>query len=79
MIKEIQLAFEGSVSVYQRLIIVDENYDEESIIEGLQSGDLFTTMEHEKDHEPTLVKLPEMTVVAKIISQEVNGEYTDYR
>lgn len=79
MSDEIQLAFEGSVSVYQRLIIIDTNYDEKSIIEGLKSGDLCTTMGHDDASESCLYKLPEMSVVAKVVSQEVQGEYEDYR
>jgi hypothetical protein len=79
-INEIQLAFEVQGSVHQRVTLLDLSYTEESIIEGLKSGELATTTWH--DGSNTYATIDECATgkeIALIISQEIEGEYFDFR
>ncbi len=78
--EELQLAFDIEyASVHQTVRVVNSNYDEESIIQGLEDGILATTtwFDNQSASEITVVATGE--VIAVITSQEINGEYTDYR
>ena len=75
----IQLAFDViSASVHQQALILNPEYNEESIIEGLTSGKLATTVGHD-DEESYIEVVATGENIALILSQEVDGEYDDFR
>jgi hypothetical protein len=82
---EIQLAFEINATVHQRLRIINDAYDEDSIIEGLNDGVLATTTWYDHDHAEYCDVFESVDVVltgervALILSQEIDGDYFDYR
>jgi hypothetical protein len=78
-LKEIQLAFELNGTCHQRVRIVRDNYDEESIIQGLKDGTLATTtwFDHSGFSWIEVVETGEQ--IGLIYSQEIEGEYFDYR
>ena len=77
--KDIQLAFEISGSCHQRVRIVHDDYDEEKIIAGLKDGTLATSTWFELN-DCTYIEVIETGVrVGLIVSQEIEGEYFDYR
>ncbi|ENK2262573.1 hypothetical protein AB3A98_002620 [Vibrio parahaemolyticus] len=76
---EIQIAFDiESASVSQMVQIINDNYDEDSIIDGLEDGSLSTTTWHGNG-------IPEITITATgevvgiILSQEIEGHYDEFR
>lgn len=75
----IEVAFDVlSGTVTQIVEIVEPYYDEEQIIEGLATGKMVTTMGHDKN--PASIDITETgETVAIILSQEVDGEYEDFR
>lgn len=84
--KEIQLAFEiVSATVHQVIVITNNNYDEDKIIKGLHSGEIVTTTWHDQGIKDASFKGLELAVVLTgevigyVKSQEVDGEYVDYR
>jgi SUMO ligase MMS21 Smc5/6 complex component len=84
--KEIQLAFEiVSAIVHQVIVITNDNYDEDKIIKGLGSGEIVTTVWHDQGSKGASFKGLELSVVSTgevigyVKSQEVDGEYVDYR
>ncbi len=75
-----QLAFDiVSVSAHQQVNILNDSYDEESIIKGLKNGELATTTWFKQDGIQTIDMVSTGEKVAVIISQEMEGEYSDYR
>jgi hypothetical protein len=78
--EQIQIAFEVQGSVFQRAVIMDIQYDEESIIEGLKSGELVTTTWHDGNDTEAYVEVTRTGErVAQVVSQEIEGEYFDWR
>lgn len=75
----VQVAFEGEFSICQTLEIIDSNYDEESIIEGLASGSLETTLDISRDAETYIERTSDCSRIAKIVSQEAQFEPVNYR
>lgn len=75
----IQVAFDVvSGTVHQIVKTTDPKYDEEAIINGLESGKMVTTMGH--DESPSTIDITATgETVAIILSQEVDGEYEDFR
>lgn len=78
--KTIQLSFDiVAGGVDQELEVINESYDEESIIEGLKCGNLATTIGHDIGNSQYISVVATDERIAKIISQDSNGEYEDYR
>ena len=76
---QIQLAFEIAATCHQILETVGD-WTEEEIIEGLQTGRMATSTWHEGYDTQTAVELIATgEEVAKIKSQQIDGEYTDFR
>jgi hypothetical protein len=77
---EMQLAFDiVAASCHQIIQIVDKDYDEESIIAGLQDGTLATSTWVGEDYTPTVDVVATGETVGIIVSQEIDGEYEDFR
>jgi hypothetical protein len=75
----IQIAFDVVYGdAHQRVKIIDDNYDEESIIEGLKKGTLVTTTWH-GDGPCELTVTETGKVIGLVLSQEINAEYEDFR
>jgi hypothetical protein len=75
----IQVAFDVVAgTVTQTVRILDDDYDEESIVEGLDSGVLVTTMGHGEEASSIDVTATG-EVIGIIVDQEVDGEYEDFR
>lgn len=75
----IQLSFEiDNGSAYQKVEILDDSYTEEMIIDGLKSGKLVTSTWH-GDITPEITYVNTDHVVGRIISQEIEAEYSNYR
>lgn len=75
-----ELRFDINVaSVVQMVLIVDDSYDEDSIVSGLQSGELVTTTWFGGEADKAIRELSTGNVIAKIMSQEVDGEYSEFR
>jgi len=78
--EQIQIAFDVQGTVFQRAVIMDTQYDEESIIEGLKSGELVTTTWHDGNDTEAYVEITRTgEPIARIVSQEIEGEYDDWR
>ena len=67
-----------TATVCQNVEIINPEYTEETIIEGLQSGRLITTLGH-GDCAPHIIVNETDEKIASIQSQEIDGEYVDYR
>jgi hypothetical protein len=77
---EIQLAFDiEAASCHQIIRVVNPDYDEESIIQGLKAGTLATTTWFGTDGFSWLEEIETGKQVGLIVSQEIDGEYLDYR
>ena len=78
---EIQLAFDIEMATCHQIIrILKPEWDEDSIIDGLKSGTLATTTWFDSGEELSYIDLVETgEPVGVIISQEIDGEYFDYR
>lgn len=74
----VQLAFEATATVHQEIELLN-GISELELVEGLQRGVYATTMGHEKGNEPAITRIADDVVVARIVSQSVDGEYQDYR
>lgn len=76
----IQITFDiMSGQVDQQIKVVNNSYDKDMIIEGLNSGFLVTTTWLEQGGIQTIDITSSGEVVAEILSQEINAEYYDYR
>ncbi len=76
---EIQIAFDiESASVSQMVQIINDNYDEDSIIDGLKDGSLSTTTWH-GNGIPDISITATGEVVGIILSQEIEGNYDEFR
>lgn len=76
----IQLAFEiVEATCHQHIEIIDKNYDEESLIKGLNNGSLVTTTWHDSNMDKVIENVATGDTVAKVISQEIDGEYSNFR
>jgi hypothetical protein len=70
---KIQLAFDiVRATVHQEIEITNNSYDEDSIIEGLKCGELATGMQR-------IIVVSTCESIAVVLSQEIDGEYEDYR
>ena len=77
---EIQIAFDVHGTVHQRVLPLKPDYSEEEIIMGLEAGTLCTTTWHNGTDEPVYIDVTTTGEhVALVISQEIEGEYFDYR
>lgn len=83
---EIQIAFEVALAtVHQIVVITDKQYTEELIVEGLNNGTIVTTTWHEQgrdvdnDTELTLERVADGHIIGFVKSQEVDGEYINFR
>lgn len=77
---EFQLAFDIiEASCHQIIQIVNTDYTEESIIAGLQDGTLATSTWVGEDYTPTIDVIATGETVGIIISQEIDGQYEDFR
>ena len=78
---EIQLAFDiVNASCHQIVRIIKPEHDEDSIIAGLQNGTLVTTTWFDTSEELSYIdETATGEPVAVIVSQEIDGEYLDYR
>lgn len=77
----IQIAFEiVSGTVAQQVKVINPAFDEDAIIDGLSDGTLITTTWHDQDGSPSTIDITATgEAIAEIISQEINGEYEDFR
>lgn len=76
----IQLAFDiDSGSVYQKIEILDKSYTEEMIIDGLKSGILVTSTWHGGGIVPEITFSDTGNVVGRVIEQEIEAYYNNYR
>lgn len=77
--KILQVAFDiKEGTAHQQIWVTDERYDEFKLISGLADGSLVTTLDH--DNEVQFIKEDKTDkCIATILSQEVDGEYVDYR
>lgn len=77
---QIQLAFDIDLATCHQIIeILDTDYNEEKLIEGLNKGELFTTTWYDNGFTQYIDKASDGNAVAKILSQELDGEYSDFR
>tara|TARA_Y100001973_G_C5153490_1_gene309424 strand:- start:934 stop:1167 length:234 start_codon:yes stop_codon:yes gene_type:complete len=76
---EIQLAFEAEVSVHQRINVVNKQYNEERVVRELQEGVLVTTTWHDQNGEPPRLETASGVLVGYIVSQEMEGDYFNFR
>lgn len=78
---DVQIAFEVQGSVHQRAVLLEpSDWTEERIVEGLASGDLVTTTWHDGGNTEAYVEeLSTGRRIALIVSQEIEGEYFDFR
>lgn len=75
----IQIAFDiDFAEVTQTIKIIDNDYDEETIIEGLERGTLCTTTWH-GGLTPEISEVGTDKVIGYIESQEITGDYINYR
>jgi hypothetical protein len=81
MSNEIQLGFDLSGTCHQIIdVYAPEVWTEEKIVDGLQKGELFTSTWHNgRDTQAFIVKMDTMEHIGEIISQEIDGEYFDFR
>lgn len=76
----IQLAFEINATCHQQLHVLDKDYTEDTIIAGLQDGTLVTTTWHDgRNTRATIDETETGREIAEILSQEIDGEYFDFR
>ncbi|ENH7110180.1 hypothetical protein ABWJ26_000583 [Vibrio fluvialis] len=72
---EIQIGFYiKSAHVSQKVQIIDDNYDEDSIIEGLKNGKLCVSTFHNQPN-PDISVVETKETVAIVLSQEIQGEF----
>ncbi len=77
---EIQIAFDiFNATCHQIVRVIDHNYDEDKIIEGLEDGSLVTTTWFDPTQGQSIDQTKNGYIVAEIISQEIHGEYEDFR
>lgn len=65
-------------TVTQELEIVASGVTEEGVIQGLNDGSYATTMAHDNEQK-CIISLSDDSVIARILEQEVDGEYTEYK
>ncbi|KZX74675.1 hypothetical protein A3715_15265 [Oleiphilus sp. HI0009] len=76
----VQIAFDIVRGSGDQLIrIVDKDYDEDSIVEGLSDGSLATTLWHDLESPNSVINVATGNAIAYVVSQEVDGEYKDFR
>jgi len=76
----IQIAFDIlEATVDQQVKVINSSYDEEKILDGLKNGTLETQTSVEQGGIQTIDVVGTGEAIAEIISQEINGEYDDYR
>lgn len=66
-----------SGSAKQQVLIFNPDYDQDSVIDGLISGALATTLAHD-DGDTYIEEITSGKQVGLILSQAVDGEYEDY-
>lgn len=75
---DFSITFDAETSITQTVRLRDHRYDQKSIIDGLNSGALATTVGHGR-HPPCIIDVETDQPVAEIIEQESSGEYFEYR
>jgi len=76
----IQLAFDiVSGTVQQQVVLLNKHVDEMFLFEGLRLGYLATSLNHDGGEHSFIVNIQTDEKVAQIISQEIDGEYEEYR
>lgn len=77
--KTIQLAFEVVGSVHQQVKILDKKITEEILIKGLKDGIYATTTWINENQKSTIEEVKTGKIIAEIVTQEIEGEYSDFR
>lgn len=71
------IRFDVDGSVTQTLKLRDPAYDESFLYDGLNNGMLATTLAH-GDSPATIINVTSGEVIADIVAQESDGEYSDF-
>lgn len=74
----IQIAFEVQATCQQVIKVLNDKWDEDRIIEGLKSGMLVTST-WINEGEGTFLEDLSGNVIGRIVSQQVDGDYSDFR
>lgn len=78
--ESIQIAFDlEQATVHQQVRITHADYTEERILDGLRAGKLTTTAWFDEGEKQTIDIQATGESVAEIVSQELDGIYSDYR
>lgn len=79
--RTMRLSFEiTEAMVYQSIKLVDNSYTEEMIIKGLNNGTIVTSTWHHGEQGGSLkLETIEGHVIGMITSQEIDGEYVNYK
>lgn len=75
---KIQIAFEITATCHQEIVIYEYGITENDILKGLKNGTYITSTWINEDNE-TILEDKNGKVIGKIISQEIDGEYENYR
>lgn len=76
----IQIAFEVTATAHQTVKIIDDKYTEEDIINELNNGLLITTTWYDtEDNRENHIEELSGHKVARIISQQIDGDYDEFR
>lgn len=74
----IQIAFEIQATCQQVIKVLNNKWDEDRIIEGLKTGMLVTST-WINEGEGTFLEDLSGNVIGRIVSQQVDGDYSDFR
>lgn len=73
------IRFDVSGTALQEIEIFDGvNLSEEEIVKGLRNGTMLTSTWHEGRETDALITMVGGEPLARIVSQEIDGEYLDY-
>lgn len=75
---EIQIAFEITATCHQIIKVYNKKIKESDIINGLKNGNYITSTWINKDNK-TYIEDNKGEIIGEIISQEIDGEYENYR
>ncbi len=81
---EYQLAFEVTRATVHQKVKMLKDISEEQLIQGLKRGRYETTMDHAQDHDgKCIMKIIDVddgfSVIGYVLSQDVSGDFCDYR
>ncbi len=84
MSQQAKISFNAEATVTQVVKILDEDLTPEQLVEGLNNGELMTTLEHdtEQGEVPTIVRFDEQgndVPVGQIIRQKVSDDMGTYK